>query len=290
MNSTSVLETTEVCQSVAGREFETESDAARGIIWTWYAPQGRACFTINMLEAILKHQTLLKKQGRQVRASHPWYVVGALTPDVFNYGGDLMTFKRLIELKDRNTLLHYARVCVDVVYNYHHGMGIGLNTIACVQGEALGGGFEAALACQHVVAEEHARFGLPECVFNLFPGMGAYSFLVRKAGFAVAKRLFQTGEILTAQQAHELGLVDVVVPRGEGPEGVARFIHQRNKRLNTLDAFNWASNRVQPVRHEELSDIVELWVETALRLEPAELRRIEMLYTRQTSKITNKSP
>ena len=51
-----------------------------------------------------------------------------------------------------------------------------------MQGECLGGGFEAALSSDVIVAEKSARFGFPEILFNLFPGMGAYSFLERKIG------------------------------------------------------------------------------------------------------------
>ena len=64
------------------------------------------------------------------------------------------------------------------------GLGLPLITIALVQGEALGGGFESILSFDVVIAERDARFGLPEAMFGLFPGMGAHSFLSRRLGSA----------------------------------------------------------------------------------------------------------
>ena len=62
-------------------------------------------------------------------------------------------------------------------------MDLPILTVALIQGDAVGGGFEAMLTDDIVIAEQGAKFGLPEILFNLFPGMGGYSFLRRKVAW-----------------------------------------------------------------------------------------------------------
>ena len=101
---------------------------------------------------------------------------------VFNLGGDLALFREAIARHDRETLVAYGRNCVDNLYPWSRNCDLPLTTISLVQGEALGGGFECALSASVLIAEESSRMGFPEILFNLFPGMGAYSFLTRKVG------------------------------------------------------------------------------------------------------------
>jgi DSF synthase len=129
---------------------------------------------------------------------------------VFNLGGDLALFRTAIERRERSTLAHYGRACVDVLYRWWKNANTPLTTIALVQGEALGGGFECALGSSVIVAEEDARMGFPEVLFNLFPGMGAYSFLSRKVGRRTTEELITSGAIYTARQLYDMGVVDVI--------------------------------------------------------------------------------
>jgi DSF synthase len=85
-----------------------------------------------------------------------------------------------------------------------------VTTVSLVQGECLGGGFEAALSSHVVIAERSARFGFPEIMFNLFPGMGAWHLVVRKAGMVVATDMILSGQIYTADQLQRRSLVAVV--------------------------------------------------------------------------------
>ena len=80
-----------------------------------------------------------------------------------------------------------------------------------MQGDALGGGFECALASDLIVAEERAQLGFPEILFNLFPGMGAYSLLSRRVGMKGAEKMILSARLYTAEELHELGVVDLLV-------------------------------------------------------------------------------
>jgi enoyl-CoA hydratase/carnithine racemase len=88
--------------------------------------------------------------------------------------------------------------------------------IAAVNGFAMGGGFEICLACDLVVAEEHASFGLPEVKRGLFAGAGGLVRIGKRLPMPLAMEVALTGQPLGAQRAYELGLVNRVVPKGEG--------------------------------------------------------------------------
>ncbi len=85
--------------------------------------------------------------------------------------------------------------------------------IAAVNGYALGGGTEVALACDFIYASENARFGLPEVTLGIFPGFGGTQRLPRLIGKGRAKELIFTGRMITAQEAYQMGIVNQVFPQ-----------------------------------------------------------------------------
>jgi enoyl-CoA hydratase/carnithine racemase len=88
-------------------------------------------------------------------------------------------------------------------------------TIAAVNGYALGGGFELALACDVRVASESARFGLPEASLGIIPAAGGTQRLPRAIGWSRARYMILTGDPIDAREAERIGLVAAVVPAGE---------------------------------------------------------------------------
>src|SRR5882672_7406136 len=86
-------------------------------------------------------------------------------------------------------------------------------TIAAVNGYALGGGLELAVACDMIFASEHARMGLPEVTLGVTPGFGGTQRLVRLVGKLRAKEMIFTGDWVDAKRAYEIGLANAVVPR-----------------------------------------------------------------------------
>jgi enoyl-CoA hydratase len=91
----------------------------------------------------------------------------------------------------------------------------GKPVIACINGFALGGGCELTLACTLRIAGESARLGLPELKLGLIPGYGGTQRLPRLVGKGAALKLMLTGEIINAQEALRIGLVEEVVPQEE---------------------------------------------------------------------------
>ena len=93
--------------------------------------------------------------------------------------------------------------------------GLSKPIVARVQGYALGGGFELALACDIIVASDDATFALPEARLGLVPGAGGVFRLTRQIPVKVAMGYLMTGRSMTAARAYELGLVNEVVPRDQ---------------------------------------------------------------------------
>ncbi|MCM2534253.1 enoyl-CoA hydratase [Neobacillus pocheonensis] len=97
------------------------------------------------------------------------------------------------------------------------------STIAVLNGYTLGGGCELALTCDLRIAEEHAFLGVPEVKLGLLPGAGGTQRLPRLIGEARAKELLFTGNHISAEEAMRIGLVNRVVPTGEGLEAAIKL-------------------------------------------------------------------
>jgi DSF synthase len=233
-----------------------------------------------MSERLLEsHQGHINDEGRPSRVDY--VVFGSRVPGVFNLGGDLNTFIQAIMRKDDALLRRYADLCVDNIYRRAIGFGSDITTVALVQGKALGGGFECALACDVIVAEKSASFSFPEVLFNMFPGMGALSFLSRMIGLKKAEEIVNSGNVYTAAQMYELGVVDLLTEDGLGLEAVRKLIAQRQRRQNSYRALQVAKRFVQPVAHSELKAVVDVWVRAALRLDTRDLRMMARLVQAQ---------
>jgi DSF synthase len=266
-------------------ELTVRFEADLGALWCMFNHTERPCFTPRLLDQIRTLQTRLEEglAGSERSADMPLRTViwTSAVPGVWNLGGDLALFTRLIREGAEAELRRYAYTCVDAVYNNLIKGNLPYLTIAMVHGDALGGGFETVLSCDVVIAERTAKFGLPEVLFNLFPGMGAYSLLCRRLDGTRAQKLMLSGRIYTAEELEEMGLVDLVVEPGEGPDAVRSYLERNRRRHDTLCALSKVRQHCQPVRYEELIAVTGLWVETALRLDEADLRRMEHLVRAQ---------
>jgi enoyl-CoA hydratase len=92
---------------------------------------------------------------------------------------------------------------------------LGKPVIACINGFALGGGCEIAMACTMRLASENAKLGQPEVKLGIIPGYGGTQRLPRLVGKGIAMQLVLAGEMINAQEAHRIGLVNEVVPAAE---------------------------------------------------------------------------
>src|ERR1035441_1050040 len=104
---------------------------------------------------------------------------------------------------------HRGQAVLDLIEN------LGKPVIACINGFALGGGCELALACTMRLASDNAKLGQPEVKLGIIPGYGGTQRLSRLVGKGLAMQVVLAGEMITAQEAHRIGLVNEVVPQAE---------------------------------------------------------------------------
>jgi len=278
-------------------QYETEFEPATGTVWGYFNPrEGAPCYSLALLKDILEHDRALVANNGKVHVEgmlHEvnYYVTASRIPGVFNVGGDLALFSMLIKARDRHALSQYAKLCIDNVYPRTQSFfSPTLTKIVLVQGDALGGGFECALASDVIVAEESAQMGLPEILFNLFPGMGACSLLARRIGIRAAEELILSGKIMTAAQLHRMGVVDVLATDGQGETAVRNWIARNAKRRNGMQAVFRARQFIHPVTRAELDGIVELWVDAALRLGERDLKMMNRLVRAQMRRMESGQP
>ena len=260
-------------------------------IWCYYNPTPRPCFSLSMLQELRQWlQSVIDYFS--INSANPdspirYLIVHSRVPGIFSMGGDLALFSKLIREQNREKLLDYALQCIDVLYLYAVNLHLPITTICLVEGSALGGGFECALSSNVLIATENAEMGFPEIRFNLFPGMGAYSFLARVCGAGIAEQMIASGTIYSAKELHKMGIVHYLVEAGRGMESVEKFMKQHQQLSNGYQALQRVRQCYNPTNYQELVKITEIWVDAALRLNDDNLRLIDRLVKAQSGKMTN---
>jgi DSF synthase len=273
-------------------QMSTRFDTEQGILWTLLNPEAVPCFNLELLTELRQHHDSIESGGGQWMSAgqtHPihYSVLASLTPGVFNLGGQLALFQQLIRNKDRDSLMHYATKCIDVILQRVRHFELPLATITLIEGDALGGGFEAALTSDIIIAERSALMGFPEILFNLFPGMGAYSLIARKVGTQCAEKIILSGKMYSAEELHEMGIVDLVVEDGEGVSAVYEYVRKQERRANGFLALQKARNRFNPVTYQELMDITTVWADAALQLKEKDLKVMDRFVRSQERLFVN---
>ena len=268
-------------------QLDTRFDRELGIYWAWMNAKPQQNFNPQLLSDLSTYLDTIENGAgsmtdvRGERGELRYAVIASKMPGVYNLGGDLALFRSAIQRRDRATLVHYGRDCVDILFRWWNNCHQPITTISLVQGDALGGGFECALSSSVLIAEEDARMGFPEILFNLFPGMGAYSFLSRKVGRRITEELVTSGKIYSARELYDLGVVDVITPTGTGHAAVESYARKHARSANGRRGIEAVARQMNPLTHEELMRVVELWADTALKLTDRDLKMMERIVRAQ---------
>ena len=263
-------------------ELDVLYEPAEEVLWTFMRPAGRPSFTPSMLEDFEDWQRLILSGFGEGRTSLKYVVLGSRAAGVFCFGGDLDLFTRMIRSGDRAGLVRYGYRCVEILHRNINALDLPILTIGMVQGAALGGGFEALLSFDYIIAERGSTFGLPETMFGLFPGMGAHAMLSRKLGSAVADRIILSNKTYSAQEMYDLGIVHEIVDDGTGLAATRAFLTRNSRRHAGLVGAKRAMRESNHVPLAELKRIVDHWAESALQLREQDLKLMQRLVSAQS--------
>lgn len=271
------------------RQVEIDFNYKRGILWLYMKPSERSCITPGLLRELRRYQQgLVRWGGKYIHEKNIYTVDYQVTTsglnNIFNYGGDLELFIRAIKDKDHDLLLQYGISCIEVVHANAVNYNLPVTTITLINGDALGGGLEGALSSSFIFAECGTQMGFPEIMFNLFPGMGAYNLLCKRVTPSLARRIITSGQLYSAEEFYEMGIVDFIVEKECGAEAVEAFIKKHKRSRNGYGAFEKVIQAMNPIPYDKLYDTVKIWVDAAFRLTPRDLKIMERLAKAQMIK------
>jgi DSF synthase len=273
------------------KEMSVRYDRNQQAVWYYFKPPRSPCLSPSMLaEARQIQKSIIRyvESGMgQEKFPIQYLVLASQSPGVFNLGGDLSLLVNLIEHGNRDQLIDYATGCVEFFYLNSINLGLPLTTISFVEGAALSGGLESAISCNYLIAEKHTQMGLPEIRYNLFPGMGGYSFLARKLGMVSAEQMITSGKVHSGPKLFRMGLIDILAESGKGYEAIDCFIRKHRRAANGLRAIQVIKQQYNPLIYQELIDIAKIWVDTALKLDKNDLKHMaRFVYVQSRGGIT----
>lgn len=242
--------------------------AGEAIAWiTLDSPERRNAFDADM---VARYRAAVERvdEDRSIRVA----IVRSKVEKVFVAGGDIAAMRDL-DLPEAERFVYAGHAMLRSMEES------GVVFIAAIEGFALGGGMELALACDLVVAGEAAVFGLPEVTLGLFPGWGGTQRLARAVGEKRAKEWILSGERVTADEAWRVGVVNRIAPAGAADEAALELarriaanapfaVRQAKKVVNhgsrasldqglVLEAEAWLANLASPDRVEGLTAFLE---------------------------------
>ena len=268
-------------------QFRNHFEPEDGVLRVAMQGQPMPCFSVALLEEARNIQCRIEASGGKIAWQGELHrlnfiVLESNVPGVFNLGGDIALFRRLIEDRDRAGLSRYARLCIDVCHHNIVHYNLPCQTISLVTGKALGGGMESALSSNVVIAEKSAEFGLPEVLFNLFPGMGAWNLISRRVGNRLAEEIITSGRSYTGEELHRLGLVDVLAEDGQGDQALRDYLRGAKRKQKTLNALARVREAMSPISHDDLAKVIDIWVDAAFGLDARDLKMMERLVNAQS--------
>lgn len=228
-------------------------------------------------ELLTEFNELVSDLGGQLRTDANFLIVRSDLPKTFCLGGDLQFFKNCLHENSRQTLTKYAFDAVKAIYSLSGGaFDQGTTSVALVQGEAQGGGFELALANHVIVAERGVKFGFPEGLFGAFPGMGAKRLLELRCQRHIAAEIVASSRQWSSEELFELGIVDILAEKGEGDRALQSFMYSA-----TENALTECRSRFKGISLIELRRDVVSWINRMLELKPRDLRALDFILRAQ---------
>jgi DSF synthase len=248
-------------------------------LWVTIAPEPKPVFTFDLVRSVSRLQTAITAlwgPGRNLRSPIRYFAYRA-SGQIFTMGGDLDFYLECIAKGDGPALQEYARLSIEGVIGNASSLSGSAITMATIEGKGIGGGIDAPLSCNLVIAEEQTCFSYPEVKFNHFP-ITAVAVLSRRIGARAAHHLLMTGDELSATQFEAAGALDAVVPSGDGENWLRKYatatLPMHGARLSLFEAFH---QRQAESFRRELESVARTWSDYMLRLSPMEISRLQRI-------------
>jgi DSF synthase len=248
-------------------------------LWVTIAPEPKPVFTFDLLDSVYRLQTaIVSLWGRDRYFQSPirFFAYRASGP-VFTLGGDLDFYLDCIAKSDKSALREYARLSIEGVLGNTSSLSGSAITLATIEGKGIGGGIDAPLSCNVVIAEEQTSFSYPEVKFNHF-AITAVAVLSRRIGPRAAHSLLERGAELSASEFEALGALDAVMPTGHGEAWLRKYatetLPMHGARLALFEAFY--RRRAEEYR-TELNFLAKAWSDYMLQLTPREISRLQRI-------------
>lgn len=262
-------------------------DEHEEMLWVYLDAMPRPCVTPKLVSEIRSlHRILEINQGffpsngelKPVK----YHVLDSHYEGVFSLGGDLSFFLNCLNNNDKKSMINYARACINAIYPIMVNFNLPIVTISLVRGNALGGGFEIALSGDVIIAERQAQMGFPEILFNTFPGMGAFQSLSARIGLQKATRLIQSGQLYSAEELYELGVVDILTDEGGAEEALYQYVQLRDKHWNGYMAMQQVTHKLKNYSYQQIMDICSgSWVDSIFAMTEKDIRTLNRLLRSQ---------
>jgi len=233
--------TMKTVQEILGPEPMTGIDGERGRHWIRYEDGDRLWLVLDRQE--VSTNTFNEEVFRELNAllahaeQKKWkaIVFRSAKPNGFAAGADLSEFRGVERSAELEARIAEANAVIDRI------AALDVTTIAVVHGTCVGGGLEMALACDRIIARDDAKFGFPEVLVGLHPGLGGTARLTHRIQPIEAMTLMLTGKTVDARKGRSLGFVDAVVPERDVGKAVEEAVAGRMERRGggrTGDALN----------------------------------------------------
>ena len=269
-------------------QLKTHYDKKNKLGWLFMNSSPRPYFTPQLLNDIAHHHHQVQvDMEKSDHTKYDYLIFASDEQHVFSLGQDIDLIYQLIKQQNREQLALYAKNSIAPLYQNLTHLGCDITTVSLVQGDALGGGFEAALSTDLIIAERGSKFGFPEVLFNSYPSMGGFSLLSRKAGTHVAGKLILSGQLLPAEVLYEIGIIDFLAEKGEGELELYKFIKGQNPRVKQQQTIRKVKASCNPISYQELLRVSDLWVDNTLKTNNKDLRMMERLIARQRASLSS---
>jgi DSF synthase len=244
-------------------------------------PRPRPCVTREVLDGLKLGSQWIRDFNREAPDSVHHMILASDWRGVFSLGGDLDFFVSCISTGNRGQLESYALDCVRIGHVFHTGFEGTVATTSVISGLALGGGLEGAACCQTIIAERGTTLQLPEIKFGMFPGMGAISYLSRRAPGAPLRRMVDTGDAIDLQEAYDIRMIDELTPLGLGMATAHRVNASLAQGFHGRMATRYALALAQGPTLIELETIARTWVDVAFKIDLRDIRLMNRLANQQ---------